>query len=281
MTIKIVTDSTSDLEASDAESYGITILPVSINIGEKTYQDGVDLTRAEFYRNLPTYTPFPTTASPSLHAFQQTYQTLVEQGATGIISIHIAGSLSGTVNAAIKAAETITKIPIRVIDSGNLTLGTGFQALAAAKAAMQGKSLEEIISVVKNLAQRTVSFALPDTLDYLRRGGRLSLVQYEVGKLFNIKPILVMRHSTMKLEKAFTFRNSMKRVMEIISEQFLPIEEFSIIHTGTLERVEEFKQMAKQLLPPGYVPRITEVTPAIGAHVGPGGLGAVCVSATR
>jgi fatty acid-binding protein DegV len=73
----------------------------------------------------------------------------------------------------------------------------------------------------------------------------------------------------------------MKRVMEIISEQFLPIEEFSIIHTGTLERVEEFKQMAKQLLPPGYVPRITEVTPAIGAHVGPGGLGAVCVSATR
>jgi fatty acid-binding protein DegV len=90
-----------------------------------------------------------------------------------------------------------------------------------------------------------------------------------------------MRQGVMKLEKAFTFRSSMKRVVEIITEQFLPIEQFAIIHTGAMAHVEEFKQMAKQLLPPDYEPRITEVTPAIGAHVGPGGLGVVCVSALQ
>ena len=160
MSINIVTDSTSDLLASDAETYGITILPVSINIGEKTYQDGVDLTSLSFTGNCSTYTPFPTTASPSLYVFQKIYQSLADKGATGILSIHIAGSLSGTVNAAIKAADLLKGIPIQVMNSGNLSLGTGFQALAAAKAALQNKSFDEIIALVKDVAQRTVLIRL-------------------------------------------------------------------------------------------------------------------------
>jgi DegV family protein with EDD domain len=130
--IRIVTDSTCDLPQSVVDDHQITVIPLYINIGKKAYLDGVDMSREAFYRQLPTFNPHPTTAAPGTNIFQQTYERLAEAGATKILSIHIAETLSATVNIARGAAKETTAVPVTVLDSGQLSLGMGFMAQTAA-----------------------------------------------------------------------------------------------------------------------------------------------------
>ncbi len=277
MTVRIVTDSTCDIPTELAVKNKVTVIPVYVNIGGKSFRDGVQLSRADFYKRLPALKPLPNTAAPSLDDFKATYFKLIKEGATSIVSIHIASSLSAVSNTARLAAESIKQVPIRVIDSGQLTLGLGLLALKASEVAQQGKSLEEVVKIVQDQAKRTWSFALLDTLEYLRRGGRMSLIQYEIGRLLNIKAVLVFHHGVMKAEKAFTMRGAIKRAFEYVSEKLQPVEKLAVIHAAAENRMVELKQMAAAFVKAGQEILVGEVTPAIGAHVGPGGLGLVCV----
>jgi DegV family protein with EDD domain len=133
MTIRLVTDSTCDLPASIVKKHGITVIPLYINQGDKSYLDGVDMSREEFYRQLPAFRPSPSTAAPSIDVFTQTWKKLADAGAQAILSIHISEKLSATVNTARVAAEQFTHIPVTVLDSGQLSLGLGFIVETAAQ----------------------------------------------------------------------------------------------------------------------------------------------------
>src|SRR5512147_1987437 len=133
MNVRIVTDSTCDLPTEVVNQYGITVIPLSINVGDKSFLDGVDLSREEFYTQLPNFNPYPKTAAPGPEVFTQVYNRLAEEGALAILSIHISETLSATVNSARMAAEQFTRIPVLVLDSSQLSLGMGFLVEKAAQ----------------------------------------------------------------------------------------------------------------------------------------------------
>ena len=174
MPIRIVTDSTCDLPPETIARCGICVVPLYINVGKQGFLDGIDLTRDEFYARLPTFPVQPTTAVPSLQKFRAVYDALAEEGATGILSIHISVALSAVVGVANVAARETTSTPVTVFDSQQLSLGTGFLVETAAKMAAAGGSLAEIQAALNTQIKRSHVFAALDTLEFLRRSGRMN-----------------------------------------------------------------------------------------------------------
>jgi len=278
MSVKIVTDSTCDLPDSIIAEHDISLVPLYINIGDESYVDGVDISREEFYRDLPSYDTPPMTASPAPETLRNIYQRLADEGATAILSIHISVSLSGTLNAARLAARDVTSIPVRVLDSDQLSMGTGFLVEAAAKAAEAGRSVGEIVDMVKEKTQRTHVFAALDTLEFLQRSGRMSWAVSRLGNLLKIKPLLKMNRGNPEVEKVRTHRRAMDRLVELVSD-LGPLEELALVHTSAPEKLEELRERIKHLLPSDEEPIRAQATPVIGAHIGPGVVGVACVAA--
>jgi DegV family protein with EDD domain len=276
MTIQIVTDSTCDLPTETIQQLGITVLPLNIHIGEKAYLDGVDLSREEFYRQLPDLNPFPKTASPSPAGFERLYRRLAEQGAQAILSIHISESLSATVNEARIAAEQFPQLAVTVLDSSQLSVGTGFLVEKAAQLAAAGHSLDEILSVLKGQMQRSYVFASLKTLEYLRRSGRMHSSVAHIGEFFKIKPLLHMNMGKPTIQRARTQKNATAQLLDWL-EQYAPFERLAIVHAGVQEEAESLRETVRAYWPENTVP-ILQITPVLGAHLGVGALGFACVS---
>jgi len=277
MSIRVVTDSTCDLPASTIEKYGIKVIPLYINVGEEEYLDGIDITREEFYRKLPDFPTHPTTAVPSPLKFKAIYDALAEEGATDIISIHISESLSAMVNVARAAAQETISAAIHVIDGHQLSLGTGFLVEKAAELATKGQHLKEILDALNSQVKRTHVFAALDTLEFLKRSGRMNRWVSNIGSLLQIKPILTMHDGLPGNEKVRTRDKALKRVVEML-EAVGRIERVALVHTNAPERIAELRKMAAHLLPSGDI--LTEdITPVIGAHIGPGASGFAVVAA--
>lgn len=276
MTIKIVTDSTSDLPQVVVEELGIKVLPLYINIGDKGYLDGVEITRKDFYTNLPNYDVHPTTGTPGIDAITQVYDELADEGATQILSIHISKSLSATVEVAESAAREFDRIPVVVRDSGQLSTGTGFQVETAARMAREGRTMEEITSGLDNLAERSFVTARLDTLEYLRRSGRMNAFLTSLGSLLRLKPILTMRHGQPGSDRVRTTTKADKKLIDLL-EPYLPIERFALLHTNAPLEAEAFRSKIAHLIPEGEVYSM-DITPVIGAHIGPGAVGYAVVS---
>ena len=272
MSIRIVTDSTADLPDQLVAEHGITVVPLYINVAGRSYLDGVELSRQEFYEMLPKHKSPPTTSAPGPEAFRQKYEGLAAEGATEILSIHISASLSATFNIAQAAAQTTKGVSVTALDSGQLTLGTGLLVLEAARAAAAGRTMAEIIALLKEKAARTHTFAALDTLEFLRRSGRVSHLTYGLGSLLRIKPLLKMHAGEMGMERVRTRRRAVERLIELVSG-LGPLEELAIVHTHAPERAEALRQQAQHLFPQDRVPFFSSVTPVIGAHVGPGAVG--------
>ena len=275
MVIKIVADSTCDIPQAIASQYGITIVPCYINIGNKSYLDGIEMPRARFYEILPSLPIPPTTSAPSIEKFTQVYYQLLHEGATKIISVHIAGSLSNTLNAAKLAAKSINEISIAVIDTGQLSLGAGRLAVTAAIEAAAGKTAEYIISRLQHLATHTYTLAVLDTLAYLRRSGRVSHLKYGIGTLLSIKPLVKVHQGILEFEMIRTRQQALERLFEIVN-QLSPIEYLDYLHANAVENLDRLRNHFDILLPSSFEPFISEVTPAIGTHVGPGAIG-ICL----
>lgn len=276
MTIRIVTDSTCDLPPNVIQEFGIIVIPLYINIGDDGYLDGVDITREEFYTNLPNYPVHPTTAMPGVDSFLQTYQRLALEGATQILSIHISRSLSAVIDMAESAAKEFNQIPVTVRDSQQLSLGTGFQVETAGSMVQQEKTLDEISLALDDLARRTLVAARLDTLYYLRRSGRMNAFMTGIGSLLQIKPILTMRNGLPATERIRTATKAEARLVEILEEQ-QPLERFALLHTNAPEEASQFRSRYKDLLP-GTEMYSMDITPVIGAHIGPGAVGYALVS---
>jgi DegV family protein with EDD domain len=276
MNIQIVTDSTCDLPKETVQKLGITILPLNIHIGEKAYKDGVDISREEFYRQLPDLNPFPKTASPGPGGFEQLYQRLADEGAKAILSIHISESLSATVNEARIAAEQFTRIPVTVLDSTQLSLGTGYLAETAAQLAAAGNSIEEILSALREQMQRSYVFASLKTLEYLRRSGRMHSAVARIGELIKLKPVLHMNMGKPVVHRTRTQKNATAQLLTWL-EQYAPFEQLAIVHAGIQEEAEALRESVRAYWPESDVP-VLQITPVLGAHLGVGALGFACIS---
>lgn len=277
MKIKVVTDSTNDLPPEIIEQYGITVIPMYINIGDQGFQDGIDITRQEFYNRLPSIDPFPTTAAPGIEQFTAVYTRLMESGADQILSIHISSSLSAVMDIARTAAEQFSGIPVTVYDSDQLSLGTGFQVQTAAQAAENGLPMEEILAILKDQSSRSYVFAALDTLEFLKRGGRMNSVMAGLGSLLQIKPILTMHEGKPGAERVRTKERALQRLIEMTAE-LGELEQLALVHTNAGEEADVLWQQAKHLSPDLVTPLSVDVTPVLGAHLGPGAVGFACTS---
>lgn len=278
MTIKIVTDSTSDIPPELATQYGITVIPVYINIAGNSYLDGIELSRQELYEKLPDYDPPPTTSAPAPGAFTKTFNQLAEEGATEILAIHLASSLSGVLNASRLGAEATDAVKVTMYDSQQLTMGLGLQAISAAEESRLGLSMSEILSVLNQLVRRTYVIGLLDTLEYLRRGGRINWAEYGIGTLLKLKPLLKVHLGTVEMiERVRTSSRAMTRFVEVVAE-LGPLEKLALLHTHATDgELDQFRQLTQFLVPEGQTPVAVELTPSLGVHLGPGGLGIACV----
>ncbi len=278
MTVRIVTDSTCDLPAETISRYGIHVVPLYINVGKQGYLDGVDMTRTEFYSRLPTFSEHPTTAVPSIERFRAAYNTLADEGADEVLSIHISIALSAVVDMARLAAKDTTAAPVTVIDAQQLSLGTGFMVETAAKMAAAGNSAAEIQAALQDQVQRSHVFAALDTLEYLKRSGRMNKYLAGFATLLQVKPILTMHKGIPGSEKVRTRDRALRRVVEMLAAVG-PIERVAIVHTHAFpERIADLRARAAHLLPQGEI-LTQDITPVIGAHIGPGALGFAVIGA--
>jgi DegV family protein with EDD domain len=280
MSVRIVTDSTCDLPNHTVEALGLRVLPLYIHVGNTDYLDGVDMSREQFYSGLPTFPSHPTTAAPGIEVFERMYNELASEGADGILSIHIAESLSNVVNVARLAAQRVSRLPVRVIDSGQLTLGVGLEAMAAAQAAQAGATLEEVERLVQDMIPRTHTFAALSTVEFLRRSGRLTQFQSGLATVLKILPLLKMHRGVAEMEKIRTEQRAITRVLMLLRER-LPIERLAVVHTNAPFKAKALYERAKPMLAEIPEPIYGSVTPVIGAHIGPGAVGFVCVERKR
>ena len=277
MSIRIVTDSTCDLPESVVQEHGIRVMPLYIHIGTKDYLDGVELSREEFYKGLPTYESPPTTAAPGIGAFAQVYEQMAAEGATGIVSIHISETLSNVVNVAQLAAQKTETIPVRVIDSGQLSLGVGLMGLAAARVSQAGGTMDEVVAAVQDLMPRTHTLAALSTVEFLRRSGRLTQFQSGLATLLKILPLLKMHSGVAEMERVRTRERAIQRLLQLVHD-LGRLEQLAIVHTNAPQEAAALHRRAQPLIPEGTEPIYAQVTSVIGAHIGPGAVGFVCVT---
>lgn len=270
MKISFVTDSTADIPENLIHKHGIEVVPALVNIRGRSYIDGVDLSREEFYTLLPKLNPVPTTSAPSVGSFQERYERQFKAGASRIISIHAANTLSGIFNAARLAAQDFGD-RIRVVDSGQLSLGIGFQVLLAAEAAEQGAPFEHVNKLVESVRKRARVVALLSTLEYVRRSGRVSWAKAMIGSLLHLRPLMEVRHGVVhRLGQVRTRAQGVLRLTETLNS-WGQLERLAVLHTNAEAAARQLLEEVK--LKVSIPPLMVNVTTAIGTHVGPDGLG--------
>ena len=276
MSIRIVSDSTCDLPEEIIREHRIKIIPLYINIGSREYRDGIDIQRREFYENLPGYKPIPTTAVPGLDVFRQSYEQLAAEGATEILSIHISKKLSAILDTAQLVAQETRAVPVTVFDSRQLSLGTGFLVLAAAQAVEEGRSMAQILALLEEQIKRTHVIAALDTLEFLKRSGRMNGTLSALGSLLQVKPILKMYDGNPTAERVRTRTGAVSRLVRMLND-IAPLEQVALIHTHAVDRAMALLDQVRHLVPEGNV-LCMELNPVLGVHVGPGVIGFVCIS---
>lgn len=275
MRIAVVTDSTSDISPDLAAEHDIHVIPAILVVNGRSLEDGRGISREELYSQLPSMKLSPTTAAPSSGAFQRLYEELIKKGADQIVSIHASSLLSGIYNTAVIAAKAIGK-RVHVIDSCHVTLGLGYQVLAAAQAAKAGKTLTEIQKLLDDLYQRIHLIAMLDTLEYARRSGRISWAKSNISALLQIKPFVGIDHGiVIRMGETRTRLKGIERLYRMLTE-LGPLEQLAILHTNAeadaFRMIEHFKSVV------AHNPLIINVTSIIGVHVGPNGLGFVAIT---
>jgi DegV family protein with EDD domain len=275
MAIAVVTDSTSDIPHELARGNHVLVVPNTIVIEGESLVDEKDITRPEFYQRLPLMKSPPTTAATSSGMYQEIYENLFREGFSEIISIHASSSLSAIYNAAWIASQSLDR-SIRVIDSGQVSMGLGFQVLLVAESAGQGMDQESILKRLEDFRSRIRVIAMLDTLEYVRRSGRVSWARARLGGLLNIKPFIeVQEGKVLSRGEARTHRKGYLRLIDMLQE-LGQLERLAVLHTNAKEEAQQFLADYGEQLP--AAPLIVNITPVIGAHVGPNALGFAAVT---
>ena len=273
--IAVVTDSTADIPPELAEQLGIQVVANTIVVEGQSLEDGKDLSREDFYTRLPQMKSFPTTATASSGLYQELYERLLGNGYREVLSIHTSSLLSGIINAASAAAQAAGS-RVHVIDSGAVSMALGFQVLAAAEAARENAALETVLKRIEDVRRRVRLIAMLDTLEFVRRSGRVSWARARLGELLHVKPFLEVRGGEVhSLGEARTRRKGTQRLLEFLRE-LGPLERLAVLHSNAEADARQFLAQVDQ--PVEREPLIINITTVIGAHVGPGALGIAAVS---
>jgi DegV family protein with EDD domain len=273
--VAIVTDSASDLTPQAARAAGIAVVPLAVNFGPESFRADVDLSTDEFWRRMTAPdAPFPTTATSSPGDFKAVYDRVLDAGAETIISVHVATTLSGSIKSAQIGREMLAERDIRVIDSGSASMGQGLLALMAAEMAEAGRDADEIVATLEDRRSDLDVYVALDTLDYLRKGGRISGAQAAVGTLLSVKPIITIRNGAVHtIDRVRTRGKARDRVIELMTAR--PVERVAVLYTppadGQTFRSDLLKAIGSSIDAASV--SIQPVGPSVGPHLGPGCLG--------
>ncbi|HEX5828994.1 MAG TPA: DegV family protein [Candidatus Limnocylindrales bacterium] len=281
--IAVVTDSTSDLMPAQAAAAGIRVVPLFVQFGPDSYQVGVDLTTEQFWEKLlAPGAPIPSTAAPAPGTFKEVFDACFADGADAIVCPVIGAKLSGTFQSATLAASMLPEREIHIIDTRSTSMSTGLPALMAAELAAQGLPAAEVAAKVTERLPDIDLYVAVDTLEYLRKGGRLSAAQSVVGNILSVKPIITVRDGSVTMaERQRSRAKARARVIELIAEH--PVERLAIVHTPTssADEVQAFKDALLAAVP-GLAESAISVGllgASTGPHLGPDLMGACFLSA--
>lgn len=274
--VAIFTDSASDLDPADAASSGIHIVPLLVTFGSETFKAGVDLSGPAFWdRMVAPDAPFPTTAASSPGDFKVAYESVFAAGAEAIVSIHVAGTLSATIKSAQIARDMLPDREIHIVDSLGASMAEGILARMGVEMAAADRPAAEIAETLEARAPDILIYVALETLEYLKKGGRISGAQAAIGTLLSVKPIIKVRHGEVTTaERVRTRSKARERLMELITEQ--PVERLSILHTTSAD-VDAFRDEMLRRLPHLKAEDVSVelVGASVGPHLGPGCVGAV------
>lgn len=275
-TVAIVTDSTCDLDAALAKEQNITVVPLNVHFGESVYLDQIDITTDEFMEKMGTTTQLPTTSQPSVGMFEEAFKrAAAEQGVSEIVCISISSKLSGTFQSASIASQNLAdELSIEVVDSFSGSYGLGFQVLRAAELADEGKNAKQISEILLDELGRYHIVFFVDTLDHLRRGGRIGKAAQLVGTFLQLKPLLRIDEGQIVPFERTRTRSKAVRALEAFAADSGPAEELTVLYNTT---PDEAKALARSISvhTPGKDPVVAKVSPVIAAHIGPDIMGVV------
>ena len=273
--VAIVTDSTAYLPKEFVQQYNISIVPLSLIWGEEVQRDGVDIQPNQFYERLSTSRIMPTTSQVTPAVMHDTFKELLDQG-YDVLGIFLSSKISGTIQSALQSLELLDKDASRVaiVDTLMTTMAMGMPVLTAARAAHAGESLAECLKATENACRNTGVFFLVETLEFLRRGGRIGGAQALLGNVLNIKPILELSNGVIEsVDKVRTKQKAMQRVVELAVERVdarVPVR-IAVTHANAEADAQTLLNTAQAELSP-IETFISPLSPVIGAHVGPGTL---------
>ncbi|MGW1673915.1 DegV family protein [Streptomyces sp. NPDC002324] len=273
--VAIVTDSTAYLPPPAMERHGIIAVPLTVVLGDQALDEGTEISARSLAQALQKRRSV-TTSRPSPELFAETYRRVAETGATGIVSLHLSAEFSGTYDAAVLAARE-APVPVRVVDTGMVAMALGFCALTAAESAEAGGTVDEAVTAAEKRAAGTSAFFYVDTLDYLRRGGRIGAAQALFGSALAVKPLLQLDGGRIEmLEKVRTASRAIARLEEIVAERAggAPVD-IAVHHLAAPERASALADRLRSRVPGLADLHVSEVGAVIGAHTGPGLLGVV------
>lgn len=266
--VHIVSDTASDLPPELAEEHGIELVPLTVRFGAEELVDRRDLAPADFWDRLATSPVLPETAAPSPGDFEQAYRRAAEGGAAGVVCVTISSSLSATYEAARLAAEAVSPdVAVRVVDSRAVSLAEGTVALVAARLAAGGKGLDEVAAGAEAMVPRTRTFAALDTLDNLRKGGRIGAAQALLGSMLSIKPVIEVAGGKVEPESKQRTRGKSLRYLADKVRQASPVEDLWVVH-GRAPDVDELVALLAEFHPRDQI-AVAEIGAVIGTHGGP------------
>lgn len=271
MVVRIVTDSTADLPPGIVRDLGIEVVPLKVFFGDDAYLDGVELDNAGFYKKLAASKDLPTTSQPAPAAFQEAYQRLIDEGADAILSLHLSAKLSGTYQAACTGRDSLPEstraIPFAILDSQSISIGMNYPVQKAARLAREGKSLAEIQASVEDTLARTHLMAVLDTLEYVRRGGRIGAASALLGNMLSFKPIVSLKNGeVVPLERPRTRGKAYARLAQLLAE-IGEVEYVAIAESD--DEVGQQLSAALKSVYSGDVP-MYKLGAVLGTHTGPG-----------
>ncbi len=269
MGIQVITDSTADMPEGLADELGIRVVPIYLRFGDKTYRDGVDIHRDEFYSMLASSPVHPATSQPNPEDFTGVYKEYCDT-IDGIVSVHISSKISGTYNSAMMARKTLeSKCPIEVIDSKFNSAGLGLVVIAAARLAQSGAGFNEVIEETHRLVSEVRMFGMFETMKYLARSGRVNKTIAAASQFLNVKPLLTFRDGEIvRAGLVRTINKGRDKIFEFVKKN-LPISELIIVHCQVPDQANQLKQRLSEFIKEENI-SIAELGAGLGVHGGPG-----------
>lgn len=278
MTVRIVTDSSCDLSAADIERYQITVVPLTIRFGDEEFTDGQDLSAENFYEKMAASDDLPSTAAPAPGAFETVFRELAEGGAEAVVCVNLSFALSATGESAQNAARALEgEVDVRVVDSGKVSVGLGLMVKAAAAAAEAGHRADEIEAQLAEMKDRVFIYAVLDTLDNLKKGGRIGTAQALLGSALSIKPCLDLTSGVVEEAGKQRTRGKARSWLTKQVGEAGELEQLALAH-GAADDIDAFTASLGDA--PAHNPlTVTLIGPVVGTHAGPGVIAAAYIPA--